>query len=355
MKEAGIDFKNLILDNIREGIILLDSESNFVFMNQEAENIIGISSQRFKKDNDINLLDKQIGDLINTIKIDQKTKYINEIKIRDMFNKENIISVYVRPILNYENTPPELDYILIQFTNLEGMHLLNKKTKLDEEEELMSQLFYGLAHEIKNPLAGIKGAAQLINSQDRSSDTIKECSDIIEKEAIRLSELVNTFKHLQPHSPATFSETNINELLDEVINICSKEYDKKDVAIFISFESEAVNILCDKELLRIVLLNVVKNAYDSIDTKGEIRISTKRMKDFKLNNKNLLQINIEDSGQGIKEAEINKVFQPFYSTKKNGQGIGLFLSQKIINKFGGFIEARSKANGVVFSIYIPAN
>ena len=80
MKEAGIDFKNLILDNIREGIILLDSESNFVFMNQEAENIIGISSQRFKKDNDINLFDKQIGDLISTIKIDQKTKYINEIK-----------------------------------------------------------------------------------------------------------------------------------------------------------------------------------------------------------------------------------------------------------------------------------
>ena len=117
MKEAGIDFKNLILDNIREGIILLDSESNFVFMNQEAENIIGISSQRFKKDNDINLFDKQIGDLISTIKIDQKTKYINEIKIRDIFNKENIISVYVRPILNYENTPPELDYILIQFTN----------------------------------------------------------------------------------------------------------------------------------------------------------------------------------------------------------------------------------------------
>ncbi len=134
-----------------------------------------------------------------------------------------------------------------------------------------------------------------------------------------------------------------------------KRIQKKDVAIFVSFESEAVNILCDKELLRIVLLNIVKNAYDSIDTKGEIRISAKRIKDFKLNNKNLLQINIEDSGQGIKETEINKVFQPFYSTKKNGQGIGLFLSQKIINKFGGFIEVHSKTNGVVFRIYIPAN
>ncbi len=130
MKESDIDFKNLILDNIREGIVLLDSESNFVFMNQEAENIIGVSSQRFKKDNDISLFDKQIGDLISSIKIDQKTKYINEIKIRDMFNKENIISVYVRPILNYENTSPELQHILIQFTNLEGMHLLNKKQSL---------------------------------------------------------------------------------------------------------------------------------------------------------------------------------------------------------------------------------
>ena len=355
MEKININFKDLILDNIREGIILLDAESNLIFMNQEAENIIGASSQRLKRNNNINLLDKQIVNLIKNIKIDQKTKYINEIKVRNLLGKENILSVYIRPILNFEKFPLELEYILIQFSNLKGMSILNKKTKLEEEEKLMSQLFYGLGHEIKNPLAGIKGAAQLINSQGTSSKTIKECANIIEKEATRLSKLVNTFKYLQPHSPATFTKVNIHKLLDEVINLCSKESTRKNISFFVSFEFESAEILCDKELLRIVLLNIVKNAYDSISKKGEIRISTKRIKDFKLNNKNLLEINIQDSGKGIKEDEIDKIFQPFYSTKRNGQGIGLFLSQKIINKFGGFIEAHPEANGGNFKIYIPEN
>jgi len=355
LEKLNIDFRDLILDNIREGIVLLDAKSNFILMNQEAENIIGASSQRLKRDNDINLLDKQIVNLIDNIKIDQKTKYINEIKVRNLFGKENILSVYIRPILNFEKFPLELEYILIQFTNLEGMNLLNKKTKFDEEGELMSHLFYGLGHEIKNPLAGIKGAAQLISSQSNSSKTIKECANIIEKEAIRLSELVDTFKYLQPHSTSTFTKVNIDKLLDEVIRLCSKESPEKNISIFVSFEFESAEILCDKELLRIVLLNVVKNAYDSIAKKGEIRISTSRIKDFKLNNKNLLQINIQDSGKGIKEDQISKIFQPFYSTKKNGQGIGLFLSQKIINKFGGFIEVYPKTNGANFKIYIPEN
>lgn len=355
MRKLDIDFRDLILDNIREGIIILDSDFNFVLVNQEAENIIGISSNRLINRNDLNFLDEKIVDLVKKTKEDCETRYINEIVFSNIFDKKNIISVYVRPVLAYESTNPELEYILIQFTNLEGMYILNKKTKYDEEERIMSQLFYGLAHEIKNPLAGIKGAAQLIKKEKDLTATAQECSEIIEKEAVRLSELVNIFRHLQPHSEETYSKVDINKLLNEVIEICSKEYGTKKVSLSMSLEYEDADILCDKELLRIVILNLLKNAYDSIDVNGKISINTNRISDFKLDKKNFFLISIDDSGQGIEEDKLDKIFQPFYTTKENGQGIGLFLSQKIINKFGGFIEASSQKNGATFKVYLPIN
>ena len=355
MKELDVDYRNLVLDNIREGILILDSELNFVFINQEAENIIGISSNRIKKTNDLNLLDEQVIDLVRKTQSDLETRYINEINFNNLFNKNNIISLYIKPILDYQSRSPHLEYILIQFRNLEAMHLLNKKKQYDEEEEIMSQLFYGLAHEIKNPLAGIKGAAQLIKKEKNSSEKTKECSNIIEKEAVRLANLVDTFNHLQPHSEDTYSKVDINNLLNEVIEICSKDQEKKKVSLFVSLELESAAIFCDKELLRIVLLNVLKNAYDSIKSKGEIKINTNRITDFKVDKKSFFLISINDNGKGIEKDKLDKIFQPFFTTKKNGQGFGLFLSQKIINKFGGFIEASSNGNGATFKIYLPIN
>ena len=129
MKELDVDYRNLVLDNIREGILILDSELNFVFINQEAENIIGISSNRIKKTNDLNLLDEQVIDLVRKTQSDLETRYINEINFNNLFNKNNIISLYIKPILDYQSRSRHLEYILIQFRNLEAMHLLNKKNQ----------------------------------------------------------------------------------------------------------------------------------------------------------------------------------------------------------------------------------
>ncbi|NSW99973.1 ATP-binding protein [bacterium] len=350
------EFKEIILDNIRQGLILLDNKLNFYFMNQEAENILGISEKKLSESKNAKILGKEIQNLLKDVLKNKKTRYANEVEFKKAVGKPNNASINIKPILNYEKAKPRIEFVLIQMIDLEGTQLLNKKTKFDEEEKLMSQLFYGLAHEIKNPLAGIKGAAQLIRTNPNSKDIVKECSEIIEKEAVRLSELVNTFKYLQPHSKSNFKNMNLNKIIEESLGICSNEYPKKDINIVFNYESDSSQILCDKSLLRIVLQNIIKNSYDSINKRGHIIINLKTIKDFKLDNKNLLEISIEDSGKGIPKNELGRIFQPFFSTKKNGQGIGLFLSQKIINKFGGFIEVSSTLRkGSNFKIYLPQN
>lgn len=350
------EFKEIILDNIRQGLILLDNKLNFYFMNQEAESILGISEKKLSESRNSKILGKEIQNLLKDVLKNKKTRYVNEVEFKKAVGKPNNASINIKPILNYEKAKPRIEFILIQMIDLEGTQLLDKKTKFDEEEKLMSQLFYGLAHEIKNPLAGIKGAAQLISTNPDSKDVVKECSEIIEKEAVRLSELVNTFKYLQPHSKSNFKNMNLNKIIEESLGICSNEYPKKDINVVFNYETDSSQILCDKSLLRIVLQNIIKNSYDSINKHGHIIINLKTIKDFKLDNKNLLEISIEDSGKGIPKNELGRIFQPFFSTKKNGQGIGLFLSQKIINKFGGFIEVSSTLRkGSNFKIYLPQN
>jgi len=348
------NFEAVILDNIREGIILLDEKLNFLFINQEAEDILGKSRKLLQNKKSINLIDKNVVKLIKEVKKSLKTKFVNDIDIRDSLGNKNICSIYLKPIFDYSGKIPKLNHILVQFANLEGMSFLNKKTKFEDEEKLMSQLFYGLAHEIKNPLAGIKGAAQIGISIKNQDSTTQECLTIIEKETTRLQHLVDTFKHLQPHSEQNYKKIKINKVIDEAIKLAAKTYLDKKIKIFFNYEDDSKNVLCDEGLLRIIVQNIIQNSFDSIKNIGEVSITIKSTKDFKLSNKNLIQIEIKDSGKGISKKNLDMIFQPFYSTKRNGQGIGLFLSQKIANKFGGFIEAESKLNhGSKFIIYLP--
>lgn len=350
------NFESIILENIREGILLLDKKLNFLFINQEAEDILGKSKKFLKKENNISTIDKEIIKLIKEVKKTHKTKFVSEVTITDSLGNKNINSIYLRPIFNYSYKRQILEYILIQFANLEGMTFLNKKSKFEDEEKLMSQLFYGLAHEIKNPLAGIKGAAQIVKTIKNVDVVSNECMEIIEKEATRLEGLVNTFKYLQPHSNNNFKIVKINQAINDTLELLSKTSKNKNIKLFFNYEDESVDVLADEGLLRIVIQNIIQNSYDSIKDTGEIRIAIKRTENFKLNNKNLIQIEIKDTGKGISKKDLKMIFQPFYSTKKNGQGIGLFLSQKIANKFGGFIEAESKLNkGSKFIIYLPNN
>lgn len=291
------NYESIILDNIREGILLVDDKLNFLFINQEAEDILGKSRKVLENEKRISIIDKDVIRLIKEVKKNLKAKFVNEIKIRDSLGNSNVCSIYLKPILNYNFKEPKLNFILIQLANLEGMSFLNKKTRFEDEEKLMSQLFYGLAHEIKNPLAGIKGAAQIAMKIKEDKDTTQECLNIIEKETTRLQTLVDTFKHLQPHSNHNYKKILIKNVIDEIIKLISKSYIDKKIKIFFNYEDDSMKVLCDEGLLRIIMQNIIQNAYDSIKSKGEINITIKSTRYFKLSNKNLIQIKIKDNGK----------------------------------------------------------
>ena len=348
-------FENLALENILEGLLLCDKNLNLKYINQEAQSLIGYSENQIKKMEFKNVFGEKIFDEIILCIKSQSPKILRDIFLIDKFSNEINVHIFINPTIFVSNKKTEFEYVLIQLFNLEGRNVLYKQNKFDDEEKIMSQLFHGLAHEIKNPLAGIKGAAQIINSNNVKKDEIIECSKIIESESERLSKLVNTFKYLQPSNKESFEIVDISEAIKDSIKIC--ELDSKNKNISLSYETftESLNIKANKELLKIVFINLIKNAYDSIHKKGSIIVRTKINKKYKLNKKNFIIIEIIDNGKGISESDIKKLFKPFYTTKKSGQGIGLFISQKIINKFNGYIEAVCINKQTIFTVYLPEN
>ena len=149
-------FENLALENILEGLLLCDKDLNLKYINQEAQSLIGYSEKQIKKMDFKNVFGEKIFDEIILCIKNQSPKILRDIFLVDKFSNEINVHIFINPNILTNDKKIEFEYVLIQLFNLEGRNVLYKQNKFDDEEKIMSQLFHGLAHEIKNPLAGIK-------------------------------------------------------------------------------------------------------------------------------------------------------------------------------------------------------
>lgn len=213
-----------------------------------------------------------------------------------------------------------------------------------------------LAHEIKNPLAGITGAAQLL-SMNLSQDDL-ELTDLIVAESrriVKLLEQVEQFGNLRP--PET-QAVNLHDILDRARKSAMLSYGAK-MQFVEDFDPSLPDALCDPDQLLQVVQNLIKNACEACETGGEIRLRTFYEHSLRLrrrdgSGKSLpLQIEIQDDGPGLPAAIAGEIFEPFISGKENGTGLGLALVSKIISDHGGWIGVESIPGRTVFRISMP--
>lgn len=223
-------------------------------------------------------------------------------------------------------------------------------------EENYEFLVSGLAHELKNPLSGIKGAAQLLQNSLNEEEATR-CSEIIIKEVDRLRDLINRIRKIDTFDKELFSPVDIHELLFDIIFLESKS--SRNIEFTHNFDITMPPIFADKNSIKQVLINIIKNSVDAVNKKeindGMITLGTKWVTDYKIKSRNTVIISIKDNGIGIEKDNIEKIFTPFFSSKKKGSGLGLFISNQIIIKHGGFILVDSELNqGTEFRIHLPA-
>jgi two-component system nitrogen regulation sensor histidine kinase GlnL len=218
-------------------------------------------------------------------------------------------------------------------------------------QQASSELVRGVAHEIKNPLGGIRGAAQLLE-RDFPDSQHREYTRVIIREVDRLQNLVN--RMLGPNRAPEKHLINVHEVVEHVRRLIEAE--ARAVTVVRDYDPSIPELEADKEQLIQAMLNLARNAMQAVAEGGRITLRTRAKRQITIGGQRhrvVAQIDIEDDGPGIEESMQERIFYPMVTTRAEGTGLGLPIAQYLIQSHGGVIECKSRPGCTVFSIMIP--
>lgn len=225
-------------------------------------------------------------------------------------------------------------------SNFEGM-------KRAERLSAIGHLSAGLAHEVRNPLASISGAAAILRRHLPADEKLERCVQIIESECQRLSGLLTNFLNFaRPRSPR-FQQTNLRAVLTDVIQLAEHALARKKVTFREQVPDSVPDVPCDPDQLRQVLLNLLINAIEASPDDATVNLVVQSHDDSVI-------IQVVDEGSGVAPEDVEKLFDPFFTTKESGTGLGLSVAHQIVGHMGGQLAARRNADrGMTFSVTLP--
>jgi hypothetical protein len=222
----------------------------------------------------------------------------------------------------------------------------------------VGELASGIAHEIRNPLAGIQGAIQILAEGFPREDGRRQVTGEIEKQIRKLERLVKDLLNYTKPIPTNYAPTDINELADKVLSFFLTQQGRSDeFRVKRNFHSSLPIAMIDPNSMEQAFLNIILNAKKAMAEGGTFTVSTRPVGRIGNNGDDAQEIQVifEDTGVGIPGKNIQKIFNPFFSTRADGTGLGLSITKNIIEQHGGKIEVESRVNaGTSFIITLPA-
>ena len=261
-------------------------------------------------------------------------------------------SILVDCVITPHATDAGVETLIIEFTSVDRHVRIARDAAVQHQQEYVQTMLRGMAHEIKNPLGGIRGAAQLL-ARELSSKDLGEYTDVIIKEADRLQVLID--RMLGPASLPVSELLNIHEVLEHVRKLVQAEANSA-ITLSIDYDPSIPEFAGDRDRLTQVFLNILGNAHNAIGDKGEILIKTRVITSHTIGGIRhalVIKTDIIDNGPGISDSLIGSIFYPMVSGRQNGTGLGLSIAQSIMAQLGGLIECSSKPGNTIFTTYLP--
>ena len=256
--------------------------------------------------------------------------------------------------LNCLITPTETSAarFLIEFRPMDQQLKLAREQRQMDQQQANRELIRNLAHEIRNPLGGLRGSAQLLE-RELERPELREYTQVIIKEADRLQALMDRL--LTPHRPPQVAPLNIHEVLERVRSLVLAEF-PDGIGIERDYDASLPDLYGDKEQLIQAVLNIVRNAAQALNGKGVIEFRTRAARQVTLAKqryKLALELQVVDNGPGIPEELRERIFYPLVSGRDGGSGLGLTLSQTFVQYHHGTIECDSRPGRTCFTIMLP--
>ncbi len=348
-RKTGLE-KN-ILDNLNTAVLFFDQGLRLVYINPAGEMLLAVSSRHVLglKAADLLICPGDILECRLRQAVETRQPFIErEANIMLADGRGITVNCTVLPIYNIRS---EVELLV-------ELHQIDRQLRISREEHLLSQhqaaqaLIRGLAHEIKNPLGGLRGAAQLLE-QELPDKSLREYTRIIIEEADRLQALVD--RMLGPNRLPEPRRVNIHSLLERVRHLMRAEYPKGPV-IERDYDPSIPDLMADPDRLIQALLNLARNAANATGQSGQIILRTRVMRQFTIGNirhRLVLRVEVEDNGPGIPPELQERIFFPMVTGRAEGTGLGLPIAQELVNQHGGLIECESQPGEARFYVYLP--
>ena len=349
-KKSANGVAAILLDNMTTAVVALDSGLKVTSLNTSAEQILGISACKAigRRLAQIVLIpDSLFARLREAVELGQPVND-RHVTIEPVGQESILVDCAVAPYLDESNN----DGLLVELTALDRSLRIVRDEALAAQQENVKSLVRGLAHEIKNPLGGLRGAAQLLERQLDEKDLI-EYTSIIIHEADRLQTLID--RMLGPNSRPRRDELNIHEVLEHVRKI-SMVGASSGVSVTFDYDPSIPEFLSDRDRLVQVFLNIAVNAFQAVGDNGDVLFRSRVGTNFTIAGKLhplVIKISIIDNGPGISESLIEQVFYPMVSGRSGGSGLGLSIAQSIMGQLGGLVECQSQPGETEFTVFIP--
>ncbi|CAM3763970.1 ATP-binding protein [Mesobacillus thioparans] len=235
---------------------------------------------------------------------------------------------------------------LIIFRNITEKVEMETQLRKSDTLNILGELAAGIAHEIRNPMTALKGFIQLL--ENSTGDQYSLYFQVIKSELQRIDSIINEFLILAKPQVIKYVKEDISKIMKETVDLLTAQAVLHDVQFRTSYDESLPNLLCEPNQLKKVFINILKNAIEVMPKGGFVNVSINKAPG------NMLHISIKDEGEGIPADKIEKLGEPFYTTKERGTGLGLMVSFKIIEEHGGTIEVESEVgHGTTFQLYLP--
>lgn len=352
MKEtsASQPILNPVLDNLSTAVLVLDSQLRFLYLNPAAEQLLTVSGRQSR-----GLA------LAGVVQLDEQF-HAGLAEARDSAapytGREATLTLAdgTRRVVDYTASPMPADdtgaALLVELSSLDRYLRIAREATLLAQQDATRALARGFAHEVKNPLGGLRGAAQLLQRQ-LEDPGLHEYTDIIIREADRLQNLMD--RMLGPNSRPRLSSISVHESTEHVLALLCAEA-PKGVNVASDYDPSIPPVVVDRDWLVQALLNIARNSLQAVGETGNIRIRTRVLRRQTIGAKIhrlVARIQIIDDGPGVPASMQDKIFFPMVTNRADGTGLGLSIAQSLVGQLGGLIECSSVPGRTVFDVLIP--
>jgi PAS domain S-box-containing protein len=350
------NFMESIFQSIASGIMVTGVNEMITYVNLAGERILGFSK------------DELIGKPLSSLSLREKQSVVQSLldnpedldtRKEGWMRKKNGAEVPVGfSINNHLDNRGELIGKIVIFRDLTNIYKYQEEILRMDRLVSLGKLSSGIAHELRNPLAGIKTTAQALGEELTEKDPRREYLQRITKEIDRLNELLKTFFSFAKPQKLNLTPCHVRDIINEIIPFLIKEIADKGIRFEEKYDPYLPRIKADKTQMHQVFLNLFLNAIQAMPEGGELKIGVSSFVSAGGDGprQNFVKAIVSDTGKGIPPHMVDRIFDPFFTTKPKGVGLGLSIAYQIINKHGGTIKVESQwEKGTSFVITLPEN